>query len=123
MSRTGRWLLWSSYVTLWTFMLLLPKAAVRNLPYADAEQSVRFLVAKSVHVSAYAIMTILCGWLVVEARFRFLLMFLVMAHATLTEILQQYIEGRTGNLPDVAFNDLGILIGFILSWNWWVKKD
>lgn len=124
MARTGRWLLWSIYVTLWTVSLLVPRQVVNSaLPSLELEEGLRLMIAKSIHAAAYAVLAILCAWLRLEARFRFLLVFFLMGHATLTEILQQYIEGRTGTLLDVAINDLGILAGIVLSWSWWVQKD
>jgi len=69
-------------------------------------------------------MAVLCGWLHLSARFRWIMIYFLMGHATLTEILQKYvIPGRSGLLEDVAIDQAGITIGLVLSWNWWIQKD
>ena len=123
MDRKARWLLWGIYVVLWTTLLLMPARTIDNLPGVDLFEARRYLIAKTLHVTAYAVMTILCGWLHVSARWRWLLVFFVMGHATLTEHLQEFVPGRTGGLHDVGFDNIGIAIGLLLSWNWWVRRD
>ena len=124
MGPKARWSLWSGFVVLWTILLLLPADFIKSLPGGDLIQSRRYLLAKTLHVTAYAFMTLISGWLQVPARFRCLLIFLLMVHATLTEVIQRYcIPGRTGALLDVGFNDIGIAIGIVLAWKWWTKKD
>jgi VanZ family protein len=124
MGRNVRWLVCGSYVVLWTMALLLPLSAIEKLPPTQVLLSHRVLIAKSLHVAAYALMTILCGWLHVPARFRWLVVFFLMGHATFTEIMQfYYIPGRIGILQDVAIDQVGVTIGLLLTWNWWVKKD
>jgi VanZ family protein len=122
--RKLRWLLWSGYAALWTTLLVLPSSTVELLPGRDIVGDRKYLVVKTVHVAAYAVMTILSGALQVPARWRWVLVFVLMGHGTLTEIIQKYcVSGRTGELEDVAFDNIGILIGLLLSWSWWVKKD
>src|SRR5579863_7993348 len=110
MSQKTRWSIWSVYVLLWTTALLTPARAINDLPGVDLFQPFRYVAAKSLHVAAYAVMTILCAWLHVPARWRWLLVFFVMAHATLTEHIQLYVPGRTGELHDVGFDNIGIAI-------------
>ena len=69
--------------------------------------------------AAVALFAGLTGWLSAPARYRCLLMFLLMAHATVTELIQLNVEGRTGTLQDVAFDQVGIALGTILTWKWW----
>src|SRR4051794_36984890 len=102
---TRRWLIWGFYLTLWTIALLLPGGS-ENWPGPEIDEVRKHIIAKSMHVSAYAGLAILSGWLGVPARFRFLLVFLMMAHGTVTELLQLHIQGRTGALRDVGFNNL-----------------
>ena len=123
MGQKTRWLLWGGYVVIWTTLLLLPLSAVEKLPGTEMFESSRYLVAKSVHVTAYAVMTCLSGWLLIKARFRWLLVFFLMGHATLTEIIQEHVPGRIGHLHDVAFDHVGITIGLLLTWTWWTKNE
>jgi hypothetical protein len=123
-----RWLIWKFYVTLWTIALLSPVIPETGMAHVDEFISPwRYLLAKAVHVTAFAVMTILTGWLHAPARYRWLLVFFLMAHATATEMGQwgmQQMEWsvRTGHLHDVAYDDVGILIGLLVSWKWWMKE-
>jgi hypothetical protein len=121
----GRWLIWAVYVTLWTTALVIPVPPT-GLPVDDFIELHRFLIDKTVHVSAYVVLTALTGWLTVPARYRLLLLFFVMAHGTATELTQWGlttlgISERTGMLYDVGFDNVGVLIGLLLSWKWWTK--
>ena len=123
---SGRWLIWAVYVTLWTTALVMPVPPTTGLPVDEFIELHRFLIAKTVHLSAYAVLTILTGWLTVPARYRLLLLFFVMAHGTATELTQWGlttlgISERTGMLYDVGFDNVGVLIGLLLSWKWWTK--
>ncbi len=121
MSLKARWWLWCIYVAIWTTLLLLPVGTLNQLPGSDIPHGWKYFIAKAVHVMAYAIMAILSGWLRAPARFRWLFIFFVMAHATLTEHLQLTV-GRGGELFDVGFDNVGTAIGIGLTWSWWVRK-
>jgi VanZ family protein len=124
MVRKARWLVWWGYVVLWTTALLLPLETIEKLPASDLLGSYRYLFAKSLHVAAYAMMAILCGWLHLPARLRWIMVYFLIGHATLTEVLQKYvIPGRIGLLEDVAIDQVGITIGLVLSCKWWMQKD
>jgi VanZ family protein len=123
--RPCRWLVWLTFVVLWTTALLVPIPA-HPLTLAGADPNLRFDVAKTIHVLAYALFTMLTGWLGVRARLRWLLLFVVMAHAPATELLQQLMAsytGRTGALADVGFDHLGVALGLVVSWKWWSAAD
>jgi hypothetical protein len=125
MDRNARWLVWGVYVIVWTSLLVMPGRAINDLSGNGISEGLKYVLAKSLHVSAYAGMTLLCGWLGIPCRFRWLLMFFLMGHATLTEMIQYHVPalGRTGELNDVAFDQFGITLGWLLSWKWWVSKD
>jgi VanZ family protein len=120
-----RWLVWTAFLVGWTLLLTLPVPR----PLSEvAEQHIpggRYAVAKTVHVLSYALFTILSGWLRTPLRYRPLLMFALMAHATLTEHLQVFLvdSQRQGSLFDVAFDNAGVLLGFLVSWTWWTGGD
>ena len=122
MERKARWLWWGAYVVLWTTLLLMPGRAIHDLSDVDLFEGRRYLIAKIVHVTAYAVMAILCGWLCVPAHWRWLLVFFLMGHATLTEHIQEHVPGRTGELHDVGFDNIGIAVGLLLSWKWWIRR-
>ena len=59
-------------------------------------------------------------------RYRWLLMFFLMAHCPVTELLQVALSDychRTGSLGDVGFDLVGIFIGILVSWKWWTQPD
>jgi VanZ family protein len=113
-----RWLVWGVYVLLWTTALVLPGGAVESLSGVIPREE-KFLLAKIGHVCAYALMTILSGWLRVPVRFRLLLLFFLMAHAGATEWIQLHVPNRGGSVEDVVLDHLGIGAGLIVSWKWW----
>ena len=122
-----RWLVWSIYVLAWTVALLYPIPPPGAHENMEALLAARQVGAKFVHVTAYAIMAMLTGWLNVPWRFRGLLVFFLMAHATATEIGQQVITDlhwaeRTGKLSDVALDHFGVLLGMLAGWRWWANE-
>jgi len=113
-----RWLAWSVYFAAWTYGLLMPMPAGISEGWTWLA-SYRFVLAKALHVTAYAGLAGLSGWLRVPCRFRWILLFIIMAHGPATELLQLRIEGRTGDLRDVGLDHLGIGLGLLLTWKWW----
>ncbi len=122
-----RWLVWSVYLAAWTAALLFPHAPRTGVGHLDEFISpYRYAVAKTVHVSAYAVLAVLTGALGVRPRYRGLLVFVLMAHGTATEMGQWVMtrmgwSDRTGELFDVAYDNAGILIGMLVSWKWWTR--
>jgi VanZ family protein len=114
-----RWVVWGIYVILWTTMLIMPTPDTGNWTIEDLGLDLKYVIGKSLHVGAYATLAILTGWLGVPARRRWLLVFVIMAHATATELIQLCIPSRTGSLQDVGIDNLGIGLGLLLSWKWW----
>jgi VanZ family protein len=115
-----RWLVWGTVVTLWTLALELP------VPPTDGAgvliSSNKYLIAKSIHVVGYGVLTFATAWLPLAGRFRIGLLFFLMAHATLSEFFQLLLEEychRSGSLADVCFDQCGILAGMLLRWKWW----
>jgi VanZ family protein len=125
MGRNLPWFLWCGYVILWTALLVMPTSAINELPGQEILTGYRLLIAKSLHIASYAVMTVLSGRLPIQARYRWILIFFLMGHATLTEMIQLNVPslGRSGELTDVAFDNIGVMIGLLLSWKWWTRKD
>jgi hypothetical protein len=118
LGRTQRWLLWIGYVVAWTTALLVPNPFKSG--NAPDVQTGLTIFAKVVHVSAYAALAMLTGWLGVRGKGRWWLLAFLIAHAFGTEWLQHLMGlGRTGSWRDVALDHLGIAIGLVLSWGLW----
>ena len=119
--RRFRWLIWAFFLLAWTAALVYPDPApfLHTAPWIG----LRPFVAKGMHVGCYALFAILSGWLRVPMRYRPLLMFVMMAHATATEIIQLEVSHRTGQLSDVAIDNAAILLGYIVSLPWWLERD
>jgi hypothetical protein len=119
-----RWRCWSVYALAWTTALLVP---VPGTPWLSGPLDIdlRFCLAKFLHLAAYGTFAALTAWLRAPLRYRFVLTFGLMTHATLTEMLQYLVEfiHRSGSLSDVALDHLGIAIGMSVSWKWWVGPE
>lgn len=121
-SRMLRWLLWMGYAAVWTVALLTTfPLAVRD---AVVPKQYGFSASKTLHVTAYALFTVLTGWLATGRPWRWLLLGVVALHAWTTEYVQQFV-GRTGSLRDVGLDHAGIALGLFLGWKLWrpVRKS
>src|ERR1700733_2663464 len=88
-----RWWIWSGFVLAWTVALLVPIPSTGSWgSLTDLEGGLKFLLAKSLRVSAYAFLSVLSAWLRAPVRYRFLLIFCLMAHAPLPEVLRFALE-------------------------------
>jgi VanZ family protein len=114
-----RWVIWVTYVVVWTAILVMPTPDTGDWTVEELGIDFKYLIGKSLHVGAYAMLAMLTGWLQVSARRRWLLLFFIMAHGTVTELVQLHIPSRSGSLKDVGFDHLGIGLGLLVSWKWW----
>ena len=113
-----RWLIWGVFTVSWTTLLLLPGTAYQTTGMDLWPTTVHSLVTKSAHLLAYALFAFLSGLLRLPARYRWTVLFFMMAHGAITETIQQHI-GRNGCLEDVDLNYVGILLGIVVGWKWW----
>ncbi len=121
-----RWVIWTVFAIAWTVSLEAPVPVPEPDPDAIVKVTLKVLFTKSVHVAAYAVFAMLSAWPRVPLRYRLLMIFFLMAHATATEMVQEAMHehwGRTGKLSDVAFDQVGILIGLMIGWKWWTRPD
>ena len=121
-----RWLIWILFLVAWTVALQVPVPTPGVLPGGELIKEHPTLFSKSVHVAAYAFLTVLAAWTPAPSRYRWLLMFLLMGHASATELLQAELKDychRNGTLEDVGLDHLAILLGAIVSWKWWTRPD
>lgn len=118
----ARWSLWAVVAIVWTCFLVLPVTGPTFGSNEEMRELVRFLIAKTAHVSVYAFWAALTGWLRPPLRIRFFLLIFLMAHAVGTEWIQLHVPHRSGSLRDAALDQFGILIGVTLSLRWWTES-
>src|SRR5688572_10078896 len=86
-----RWLIWLAFAGFWAFGLITPMPG--DVPFhGPLNVTFKVVLHKTVHVLAYATWAMFTGWLPVPARYRWLLMYVLMLHACLTEFLQRYVS-------------------------------
>ena len=95
---------------LWTWKLLEPVPLPPSIT-AELSDTLRFLAAKCLHASAYAILTLLTVTLPLSNRWRWLLAGLLALHGVATEIGQTFVPGRGGSVRDVLIDWAGIAVG------------
>jgi VanZ family protein len=119
----GRWTVWLAFLLIWSVALLVPDPIgfLRgHIPdEIELSEDTTFLMAKTLHIGAYATAAILTGWLRAPNPWRWLLLLFWFVHADATELGQLLVPGRHGSLRDVAIDHVGLLIGLALSWPWW----
>src|SRR5262245_31870833 len=74
-----RGLIWSVYTVAWTTALLTPHPA--RLADALLQEQHAFYASKMLHVSAYAVLAVLSGWLRARLPWRWILLGFLSAHA------------------------------------------
>lgn len=116
-----RRLVWLTFVAGWTTALLTPHPV--SLAQDVLPRDALFPSFKLAHVTCYAIMTILSGWLRAGGRARVVLLAFLCVHAFLTEFFQQFVPGRTMALTDAGFDLAGVLIGLAVTRKWWLMAD
>src|SRR5262245_33433563 len=97
-----RWAVWLAALAVWTFCLLTPYPV--EVGEAVLPEQATFPTAKTLHVSAYAV---LCGtavWLGLGGRLRGLAPAALVLHAGATELLQNFVPRRTGCWSDVGLD-------------------
>jgi VanZ family protein len=112
-----RWLAWCVVLVAWTIALLTTEPV--HVAEAVLAPRMLFPASKFLHVSAYALLAVLSGWLQVSFRFRWLLLVFLSLHAAGTEYLQQFVPERVPSLRDVGIDHVGIVLGLAVSWKWW----
>lgn len=109
----GRGLLFLLILALWTWKLLEPIPVPAHITQ-ELSDLVRLLLAKGLHLSVYAILTLLALSLPLPASGRWLLIGLLALHGVATEMGQTFVPGRTGSIGDVLIDWLGIGVGLWL---------
>jgi hypothetical protein len=102
----------------WTVALLSP------VPHKEAEEVLGgsggvFWFGKSLHVGAYAFLTVLGGSMALTHSQRWLILALMSFHGFATEFFQQFVPGRTAAWRDVGLDHIGVALGVVVGWRWW----
>jgi VanZ family protein len=114
-----RGLVWLIYTVAWTVALLTPQPV--DIADAALNPENAFYASKALHVSAYALLAILSGWLNAPLPWRWLLLAFMSTHALGTEFFQRFVANRYPSWTDVGWDHIGIVWGLILSWRWWAE--
>lgn len=105
------WAIWTGCLVLWTVGLLTPYP--EQVQKAGLPESQIFTLSKTLHVFAYAGLTILSSWLGILETNRRLILLVLPLHGIATECLQHVVPSRTGTVRDALLDMLGIVIGLV----------
>lgn len=97
-----------AFLALWTWKLLQSQPVPEGVS-VGLSSGVKFGLAKSLHVCAYAFLTVLGGSL--ARRLRWWVVVLLVLHAIGTEIGQTFVPHRSGTVMDVLIDCCGIAGG------------
>ena len=100
------------FLAVWTWELLaenpVPDPVKRAIPDAW-----KFWLAKSLHVCAYAFLTVLAGLLPVGREYFWGAVALLLLHGIGGEIGQTFVNGRHGSVRDVGLDWVGVVLGLV----------
>jgi VanZ family protein len=105
----------------WTWKLVSPNPVPEEVRTRLADLGLAYLVAKSLHLSGYAFLTVLAATLPAPRRWRVGLVALLYAHGVATEVIQTFVPNRTGKATDVLIDWAGITLG-LLAVRLWVRR-
>ncbi|MFL5338851.1 MAG: VanZ family protein [Gemmataceae bacterium] len=112
---------WAALFIAWTVALLRP--IPQQVVHAVGGAQPSFWIAKTLHVSVYAGLSVLIAWLPFPRRWRLVLLAVLYLHGGATEFFQQWVPGRTASWWDVARDSLGTTIGVLLCCRRWRVGD
>ncbi len=121
-SRAYRPWIFAIYAVAWTIALEVP-TPIQIPPDSDYREPL-FTFSKGLHICAYALLTILAAWMRLPVWQRGLVFAGIIAHTMMTEYCQHLLKEfchRTGQWSDVGLDFIGITLGFVLTWKWWLK--
>src|SRR5262249_12296262 len=93
-----------------------------ELGEAVAPEGLYFPAAKTLHVCAYAFLTVFISWLPLR-RWRWVLLAFLSLHAAGTQFCQLFIPGPTGEFVDVLIDHIGPFLGLVLTWKRWAARS
>ncbi|MHB1422537.1 MAG: VanZ family protein [Gemmataceae bacterium] len=111
---------WFGCLVLWTIALLTIFPV--HLGQKFVPHGFQFPAAKCLHVAAYAFLTMYLARLPL-GRWCWLGLAILSVHAVGSEFLQQFVPGRHGTIHDVLIDHLGMLLGLVLTWKYWLSRS
>jgi VanZ family protein len=127
-----RWLILLIFWLIWSVSLVFPNpdGLARHLFLAEDASLLElqrfnhflFVFSKSLHLAAYFLLTVLCGWIRCPRAVRPLLLVLILVHALATECAQNFIAQRHPSWRDVGLDLLGAAVAFVLTYRWWLSE-
>jgi VanZ family protein len=103
---------WWLLFALFSYALLSPQSPKINA--ALLPSTIGFWAGKGIHLFGYALFSVLIALVARRGWSQGGHWVLLLGHAMLTEWLQTWVPGRTGNPEDVVINLCGVLLGFTL---------
>ncbi len=102
-------------LALWTWKLLQPYPVPESVAQELTEDD-SFVLAKLLHASAYAFLTVLAALLPFRRHYFWIMVGLLALHGVGTEIGQTYVPSRHGCIRDVLIDWGGIALGLAFLW-------
>ncbi len=100
------------FLGLWTWKLLEPYPVPEALE-REISTDWKFALAKSLHASAYAFLTVLAAFLPLRRPYFWLVVAVLALHGVGTEIGQTYVPNRHGCVRDVLIDWFGVGMGLL----------
>jgi hypothetical protein len=114
----GHFAAFAALLALWTWKLVSPNPAPEAVRAALADLDLAFAVAKTLHLSGYALLALLAATLPVPRRWRAFLVGLLALHGVATEVAQTFVPNRTGKASDVLIDWVGVALGALAAQFW-----
>lgn len=114
------WAIWLVLLSIWTLALVTTYPAQIKQQVLPREAS--FPASKMLHVSAYAFLAGFAAFLPSRGGWRWLPLVVLSLHGFGTEYWQTFVPMRYGCWSDVAIDHVGILLGSLLTWKWWLPS-
>jgi VanZ family protein len=105
---------------IWTFALVTPYPV--EVEHAALPAEAGYPTAKLLHITAYALLTILTVFLPLRGGYRWLPVLVLSLHGFGTEYWQTFVPLRTGCWADVGIDHVGILLGLLFTLKWRLSR-
>jgi VanZ family protein len=115
---------WLLAMAVWTVLLLTPDPAKSVTDSLSEDES--FTLAKMLHVTAYACLTVSGVWAFRPHRALHYVAWGLVLHGAVTEFLQTFVPTRSGTVRDVILDSIGVVIGVLVVRRWfprWVEGE
>jgi VanZ family protein len=97
---------------LWSWKLLEPSPVPERVA-GEIPTDAKFILAKTAHAGAYALLTVLAAWLPIRRSYFWVVVATLAAHGIATEVGQWYVPNRHGSARDVLIDWGGIGLGLL----------